>query len=226
MLDTLTQVETPEGIALRLRPAGMLPRAAAWALDFAIRLAVLWMLSILLLMLGETGMGLYLIALFTVFWIYPVLFEVLRDGQTIGKKAMGLRVVHANGTPITWIASIVRNLLRVVDMLPLVYGFGFIAGLIDPRGRRLGDMVAGTLVVHVEKPQLHIAAPNVPVVYSPVALSSDEKAAIIAFAERAQQLTAERQRELADILPMLTDANGNTAVQRLLGMANAFLGRR
>lgn len=226
MLDTLTQVETPEGIALRLRPAGMLPRAAAWALDFAIRLAVLWMLSILLLMLGETGMGLYLIALFTVFWIYPVLFEVLRDGQTIGKKAMGLRVVHANGTPITWIASIVRNLMRVVDMLPLVYGFGFIAGLIDPRGRRLGDMVAGTLVVHVEKPQLHIAAPNVPVVYSPVALSSDEKAAIIAFAERAQQLTAERQRELADILPMLTDANGNTGVQRLLGMANAFLGRR
>lgn len=226
MLDTLTQVETPEGIALRLRPAGMLPRAAAWALDFAIRLAVLWMLSILLLMLGETGMGLYLIALFAVFWIYPVLFEVLRDGQTIGKKAMGLRVVHANGTPITWIASIVRNLMRVVDMLPLVYGFGFIAGLIDPRGRRLGDMVAGTLVVHVEKPQLHIAAPNVPVVYSPVALSSDEKAAIIAFAERAQQLTAERQRELADILPMLTDANGNTGVQRLLGMANAFLGRR
>lgn len=226
MLDTLTQVETPEGIALRLRPAGMLPRAAAWALDFAIRLAVLWILSILLLMLGETGMGLYLIALFTVFWIYPVLFEVLRDGQTIGKKAMGLRVVHANGTPVTWIASIVRNLMRVVDMLPLVYGFGFIAGLIDPRGRRLGDMVAGTLVVHVEKPQVHIAAPNVPVVYSPVALSSDEKAAIIAFAERAQQLTAERQRELADILPMLTDANGNTAVQRLLGMANAFLGRR
>jgi uncharacterized RDD family membrane protein YckC len=226
MLDTLMQVETPEGIALRLRPAGMLPRAAAWALDLAIRLAVLWMLSILLLALGETGMGLYLIALFAVFWIYPVLFEVLRDGQTIGKKAMGLRVVHANGTPVTWIASIVRNLMRVVDMLPLVYGFGFIAGLIDPRGRRLGDMVAGTLVVHVEKPQLHIAAPNVPVLYTPVALSSDEKAAIVAFAERAQQLTAERQRELADILPMLTDANGNVAVQRLLGIANAFLGRR
>lgn len=226
MLDTLTEVETPEGIALRLRPAGMLPRAAAWALDFAIRLAVLWMCSIPLLMLGETGMGLYLIVLFALFWFYPVLFEVLRDGQTIGKKAMGLRVVHANGTPITWIASIVRNLMRVVDMLPLVYGFGFIAGLIDPRGRRLGDMVAGTLVVHVEKPQLHIAAPNVPVVHSTAALSLDERAAIIAFAERAQQLTAERQRELADILPMLTDAQGNVGVQRLLGMANAFLGRR
>jgi uncharacterized RDD family membrane protein YckC len=226
MLDTLTQVETPEGIALRLRPAGMLPRAAAWALDFSIRLALLWMLSILLMVLGETGMGFYLITLFVVFWFYPVLFEVLRDGQTIGKKAMGLRVVHANGTPVTWIASIVRNLLRVVDTLPLLYAIGFISGLIDPRGRRLGDMVAGTLVVHVEKPQLHIPAPNVPVVLSPVALSSDEKAAIVAFAERAQQLTAERQQELADILPLLTDARGSTGVQRLLGMANAFLGRR
>lgn len=226
MLDTLSQVETPEGIPLRLRAAGMLPRAAAWAVDFGIRLAVLWVLSILLMFLGEAGMGLYLILLFAVFWMYPVLFEVLRDGQTIGKKAMGLRVVNANGTPITWIASVVRNLLRVVDALPLLYGFGFVAGLIDPHSRRLGDMVAGTLVVHVEKPHLHIAAPNVPVAYPPVALSADEKVAIIAFAERAQQLTAERQRELADILPMLTDARGSTGVQRLLGMANGFLGRR
>jgi uncharacterized RDD family membrane protein YckC len=226
MLDTLTQVETPEGIALRLRAAGMLPRAAAWAVDFGIRLAVVWVLSILLAVLGETGMGLYLIFLFAVFWLYPVLFEVLRDGQTIGKKALGLRVVHANGTPVTWLASIVRNLMRTVDMLPMLYGFGFVAGLIDPRSRRLGDMVAGTLVVHAENPHQHIAAPNVPIVHPPVVLSAEEKAAIVAFAERAQQLTGERQQELADILPMLTDARGATAVQRLLGMAGTLLGRR
>ncbi|MDZ4814112.1 MAG: RDD family protein [Pseudomonadota bacterium] len=226
MLDTLTQVETPEGTALRLRAAGMLPRAAAWAVDFGLRLVIVWMLSVLLLMLGEAGMGLYLIVLFLFFWFYPVLFEVLRDGQTIGKKALGLRVINANGTPVTWLASIVRNLMRTVDMLPAVYGFGFVAGLIDPRGRRLGDMVAGTLVVHVEKPHQHIAAPNVPVVHPAMALNADEKAAIIAFAERAQQLTPERQRELADILPMLSDARGSAGVQRLLGMASSFLGRR
>lgn len=226
MLDTLTQVETPEGIALRLRAAGMLPRAAAWAVDFAIRLAVVWVLAILLAVLGETGMGLYFIALFLIFWIYPVLFEVLRDGQTIGKKALGLRVVNANGTPVTWLASIVRNLLRTVDMLPFCYGFGFVAGLIDPRGRRLGDMVAGTLVVHADSPQQHFAAPNVPVLHAPVQLGASEKVAIIAFAERAQQLTSERQQELANILSMLTDAQGAIGVQRLLGIANSLLGRR
>jgi uncharacterized RDD family membrane protein YckC len=226
MLDTLTQVETPEGIALRLRSAGMLPRAAAWGVDFAIRLAVVWVFSILLAVLGETGMGLYLILLFAVFWLYPVLFEVLRDGQTIGKKAMGLRVINANGTPVTWVASIVRNLMRTVDMLPILYGFGFVAGLIDPRSRRLGDMVAGTLVVHAENAHHHVAAPNVPVVHLPVALNAEEKAAIVAFAERAQQLTGERQQELANLLPMLTDARGAPAVQRLLGMAASLLGRR
>lgn len=226
MLDTLTQVETPEGISLRLRSAGVLPRAAAWAVDFAVRLAVVWVFSILFAVLGEAGIGLYLIALFAVFWLYPVLFEVLRDGQTIGKKALGLRVVNSNGTPVTWIASIVRNLMRTVDMMPLLYGFGFVAGLIDPRGRRLGDMVAGTLVIHVEKSQRHSHAPEVPVVHAPVVLDPDERAAIVGYAERAQQLTPERQQELAGILHRLTDSQGAAGVQRLFGIASALLGRR
>jgi len=225
MLDTLHRVETPEGIALQLRAAGMMPRAVAWAIDFAIRCAVLFTFATLLGVLGETGQGLYLLALFVVFWLYPILFELLRDGQTIGKRVMGLRVVHANGTPVGWLASIVRNLLRTVDMLPICYGFGLAAGLVDPYGRRLGDMVAGTLVVHVVPSLPNLALPNVPVVLPSVALSSDEKAAIIAYAERASQLTAERQAELAGLLPMLTKAQGALAVQRLLGMAQGFLGR-
>ena len=204
----------------------MLPRAAAWAIDFAVRGAVLYVLSILLMALGEAGIGLYLIVLFVLFWFYPVLFEVLRDGQTIGKRALGLRVVNANGTPVTWLASIVRNLMRTVDMLPFCYGFGFVAGLVDRHSRRLGDMVAGTLVVHVERPQHHLAAPNVPVLHAPVALAPEERIAIIAFAERAQQLTPDRQQELANLLPMLTDARGAVGVQRLLGIAASLLGRR
>lgn len=225
MLDTLQRVETPEGIALQLRAAGMMPRAVAWAVDFGIRLGALFAFATLLGVLGETGQGLYLIALFVVFWLYPILFELLQDGQTIGKRVMGLRVVHGNGTPVGWLASIVRNLLRVVDMLPICYGFGLVAGLIDPYGRRLGDMVAGTLVVHVAPSLPNPAVPNVPVVLPNQVLSADEKAAIVAFAERAPQLTAERQAELADLLPQLTGAQGTLAVQRLLGMAQGFLGR-
>jgi uncharacterized RDD family membrane protein YckC len=226
MLDTLTLVETPEGIALQLRSAGAMPRACAWAVDALIRLAILWALAAVIALLGESGMGVYLLLLFALFWLYPVLFEVLRDGQTPGKKIMSLRVINANGTPVTWIASIVRNLMRTVDMLPFCYGFGLISCLIDPHSRRLGDLVAGTLVVYVQPPVTQSAIPNAPAVYSPVVLSLGERAAIVEFAERAVQLTPERQQELADLLPMLTQRRSSLAVQRLHGMANALLGSR
>jgi hypothetical protein len=169
---------------------------------------------------------LYLIALFALLWLYPVLFEVLRDGQTPGKKLMRLRVINANGTPVTWLASIVRNLMRTVDMLPFGYAFGFLACLADPRSRRIGDMVAGTLVVHAETSAGPSAAPLVPAVHTPVVLSLPERAALIEFGERAAQLTPERQQELAALLPALTGSSGALAVQRLHGMASALLGRR
>jgi len=225
MLDTLTLVETPEGIALQLRTAGAMPRVCAWAMDALIRMAILWALASVLAILGRTGMGLYLLVLFSLMWFYPVLFEVLRDGQTPGKKMMHLRVINANGTPVTWIASIVRNLLRTVDMLPFGYAFGLLSCWIDPRCRRIGDIVAGTLVVHAEPIAGPSATPPVPAVYPPLPLTLTERAAIVEFGERAAQLTPERQQELAGLLPTLTGTQGGAAVQRLYGMANALLGR-
>lgn len=225
MLDTQRLVETPEGIALRLDTAGVWPRAAAWVIDFLIRAGALMLASMLLAFLDETGVGLYLLLLFTLFWLYPILFEVLRDGQTIGKRVIGLRVVNGNGTPVTWLASIVRNLMRTVDMLPFGYGFGLIAGLIDPQGRRLGDLVAGTVVVHVHAAAAPVALSAVPALPAPVALSREEKAVLVAFAERSPRLTGERQQELAELLPALTQARGALAVQRLLGIAHGLLGR-
>jgi uncharacterized RDD family membrane protein YckC len=226
VIDTLTRVETPEGIALRLRSAGAMPRAAAWAIDLMIRVAIMWGAGTVFVLLGQSGFGLYLIMLFAIFWLYPILFEVLRDGQTPGKKVFGLRVVNANGTPVTWVAAFVRNLMRTVDMLPLCYAFGLVSTLVDPHNRRLGDLVAGTLVVYADAPLKQSAAPVVPVVYAPFALAPPERAAIVEFAERAAQLTPERQQELAALLPMLTHSSGALAVQRLHGMACAYLGRR
>jgi uncharacterized RDD family membrane protein YckC len=118
MIDTLSHVETPEGIRIRLHAAGALPRARAWAVDALIRLGLLFALSALLGMLGGTGMALYLLCAFGLLWGYPVMFETLWHGQTPGKKMFRLRVVNANGTPVTWLASITRNLMRTVDMLP------------------------------------------------------------------------------------------------------------
>ena len=147
MLDTLRDVETPEGVALHLRCAGVVPRALAWLLDLLVRLAGVAAVSTVLGLLGGAGVGVGLVVMFLVYWAYPVAFEVWRDGQTPGKRAFGLKVVSDNGTPVTWLPSVVRNLLRTVDMLPALYAFGAASSLLDPNGRRLGDQVAGTVVI-------------------------------------------------------------------------------
>jgi len=226
MLDTLRQVETPEGLALNLRCAGMVPRALAWLLDFMIRILALSMVTMFLGMLGEAGVGVALIVMFLIYWGYPILFEVLRDGQTIGKRSFGLKVINDNGTPVTWLPSIIRNLLRTVDMMPMLYGFGLLSGLLDPSARRLGDFAAGTLVVYAEKLAVRQPAPAAPAVAAPLVLLQEEQRAIVAFAERSAQMTLERQTELAELLAPVTRSHGEAAVRRVLGFANYLLGRR
>lgn len=225
-LDTYREVITPEGVALHLPAAGPAPRAVAWAIDLAVRLTLLSLLGMVLGLLGRMGQGIYLIFLFLLYWGYPIVLEAFWNGQTIGKKALGLRVVAADGAPVGWLAAVIRNLLRTVDMLPFGYAAGLVAGLADPHGRRLGDMVAGTLVVHVPPRIEHRPAPINAVYAPPVPLQPDEQAAIVAFGERAPLLTAARQAELADIAAPLTQAQGQPGVLRLYGMANWLLGRR
>jgi uncharacterized RDD family membrane protein YckC len=226
MLDTVREVHTPEGVALRMATAGPLPRALAWVIDLAIRLCILVACSVPLGFIGEAGMGVYLAAMFLLVWAYPIVCEGLFDGQTPGKRALDLRVVSSDGAPVGWLASCVRNLMRTVDMLPFGYACGMVAGFVDPWGRRLGDLVARTRVVHaprirpahaVEAGDAH--APAMP-------LRPAEQAAIVAFAERAPLLTAERQAELADIAAPVVGANGALAVGRLAGIARWLLGRR
>jgi uncharacterized RDD family membrane protein YckC len=226
MLDTLREVETPEGVALHLRCAGAVPRALAWLLDLMVRGAVIVALSTVMGLLGGAGVGAFLVAMFLVFWGYPIAFEVWRDGQTPGKRAFGLKVVCDNGTPVTWLPSLVRNLLRTVDMLPVLYGFGVASSLADSHGRRLGDHVAGTVVVYTERVQVRPPAPIAPPQRPPLPLQLDEQRAIIGFAERAPQMTPERQAELADQLQPLTGARGAAGVAAVLGLANYLLGRR
>ena len=100
MLDTVRTVPTPEGIELSLKVAGPMPRARAWLLDLLIRLAILLVLGIMLGALGKVGGALMLLIAFVLEWAYPVLFEVLRQGQTPGKRACDLRVLHEDGTPV------------------------------------------------------------------------------------------------------------------------------
>lgn len=225
-LDTLREVETPEGVALTLRAAGPVPRAVAWLVDFGLRLVALWLLAIPLAFIGKAGAGLMMIAMFLVYWGYPIAFELLNHGQTIGKKVMGLRVIRDTGAPVGWIPSITRNLMRTVDMFPALYGFGLASTLVDRHARRLGDIVAGTLVVHVERGANARGAPAVPPLLPPVPLLPDEQVALVSFAERAPLVTRERQEELGNLLVPLTGLPGAAGLQRLFGYANALLGRR
>ncbi len=218
-------VQTPEGIELHLPLAGIVPRAAAWLIDVLIRSGIYLVLGLLLMLLGNTGMGLFLIATFTVEWFYPVLFEVLRDGQTPGKRAYDIRVIHDDGTPIGWSASLIRNLLRVVDFLPLAYGFGLLSLMLNRDFKRLGDLAAGSLVIHVQSVANAPALPDVPPVRPDWPLSLEEQQAIIAFAQRSRTLTEERARELALLTVPLVDP-ARQPVATLQGMANWLMGKR
>lgn len=225
MLDTVREIETPEGICLRLRAAGAMPRAQAWALDLLVRGVALSLVSVPLSLTGTGGRGLLFLAMFALTWFYWVACELWWDGQTLGKRVLGLRVVNADGTPVTWLPSVTRNLLRAVDALPGVYGVGLVSMLCDGAQRRLGDIVAGTLVVYASDLRHAPQVPLAPAQRVPQVLASDEQAALVAFAERAETLTPQRQEELANLLEPLTGCRDTAGVQCLLGYANGFLGR-
>lgn len=223
-LDTRYQVETPEGIDLHLRPASLVPRALAFTIDLGIRGLILAAMYALLALLGQFGAGLGTILLFLVTWWYMVLFEVLNQGRSPGKQMMGLRVVHDDGTPIGWAASLTRNLLRFVDLLPFGYTLGIITSLNHPAFKRLGDIAAGTLVVYRDalptRPQLPQAVPQ----SSPVPLKLDEQRALLGFAERGAMLSAARRTELADLLADPLQAPAGQAEEKINGIARGLLG--
>ncbi len=214
-LDTVYTFETPEGVDLGLRIAGPVPRALAWAIDAAIRYAVVFALSLAIFSLAKLGFGIFLVVLFLLEWLYPVFFEVTR-GATPGKKALGLVVLHDNGTPVGWTASLIRNLLRVVDFFPVLYATGLASVLINRQFKRLGDLAAGTLVVYADQGRTSVAPQAAEALPLPVAVSVDEQRALLDFAERSSALAPARVAELAQIL---TGENGAQAVHMVHGYA-------
>ncbi|WP_295879452.1 RDD family protein [uncultured Thiohalocapsa sp.] len=217
-IDTLRRRETPEGVEITLRLAGPVPRALAFGIDLAIRGGVYLALTPLAGLAG-IGTGLLLLALFLLEWLYPVFFELHR-GATPGKRAMGLLVVHADGTPVAPSASLLRNLLRGVDFLPVLYGVGLVACLVDRDFRRLGDLAAGTLVIHREPP-LPATLPAHPPLPPPVPLDLATQQAVLAFAERSPRLSPARRAELAALAGFDTRATADAdPAATLLGVAN------
>ena len=199
LIDERLEIETPEGTLLTLSLAGPVPRALAYGIDLAIRLVVFGIIAAMVGMFGNVGTGMLLISLFLLEWFYPTLFEAFRNGQTPGKKAMGIAVVHSNGTPLSFNGSLIRNLLRTADAFPLFYLLGFVTTLISPRFQRLGDMAANSVVIHVENTSTAIDSDAGDATPPDWSLSREDQLALLAFQERQTQFSEPRQQELAQL---------------------------
>ncbi len=223
-------VATPERVALSLPVAGIGYRCLAWLIDAAL-LFLFWITAyfvfsllvsdVLGLFRGLSGFVQTLLAVgvFATQWLYWTVNEVFFNGQTPGKRVMRIRVVRADGSPVGLYESTVRNLLRAVDFLPVFYAIGCITMLFNRQHRRLGDIVANTLLVREERFNLDkytapVSASPVPVagppvaVRGPVRLGSEEVEFILAFLERAPWLEPEARLRL-----------GTRLVERFGGLA-------
>jgi hypothetical protein len=150
-----------------------------------------------------TGNWLQLLVYFVITWFYHVLFELLANGQSPGKKIMGLRVVRSDGSPIDPGASFLRNLLRFADAFVSLYIVGFLCAALSPGFRRLGDWAADTLVVYTRSPlkaerRTHRSwLEGLKPIAPPRALSYAEKRAILDFSRRYPLLGPARSDEIA-----------------------------
>jgi len=226
-LDTVRRLATPEGCVIDLRLAGPVVRARAWLIDFLIRFAVWLLLVVVAANLGDLGAALLLLGAFLLEWFYPIVFEVYCRGQTPGKRACGLAVVLDDGRPVGGNAASIRNTLRAIDFLPLLYAAGFVSSLLNGEGKRLGDLAAGTVVVHVDRRRRPAAVSSVDVGSEPppFALTREEQLVLIEFSQRAPLLTPERAAELAAAAgPLLGGVAGEAGTLRLRRIGNFLLG--
>jgi uncharacterized RDD family membrane protein YckC len=188
-LDSTISIVAPENIAFEYRAAGPFRRLPAFLADMVICVVLYIGLAFVMGMMGVVLAGLaeaiMLIGFFIIYWFYGGLFETFMNGQTPGKRMMGIRVVTKEGQPINGLQAVMRNILRAVDVMPLlplyafglpvplgipVFTFGLAVMAMNRRYQRLGDIACGTMVVLEERHWL-----------SGVAQLEDERAAQLAM---------------------------------------------
>ena len=155
MSDDRITIETPEHIEIDYELAGLASRAIACMVDSILQGLLVFAFVFVFLTLGDRfdissfqGFGIAVaIGAVLLSIAYYVFVEMTMNGQSPGKRSAGLRVVRDDGTPITFLDSVIRNTIRLVDMIPFMYSVGLLSVIIHPRYKRLGDMVAGTVVV-------------------------------------------------------------------------------
>jgi uncharacterized RDD family membrane protein YckC len=207
-------IPTPEGVELHLTLAGPASRFVSALLDILIQTLVLTCVGVVLGVSGVAGFGgggvavlIWFVVSFAVITFYDVFFEVFRSGQTPGKRINGLRVVRVGGHPVTFLTSAIRNFLRLVDFLPSAYLLGATIILATRKNQRIGDVVAGTIVVRTGgKPatvtfrpapaQVAFDAP----VWDTSRISDEEVAVVRRFLTRRADLAPTVRAQLAETL--------------------------
>ena len=228
MAEERLSVTTPERVALEYEVAGLGSRFAAALVDGFIQSALLALLVGALVAFGtlscepligalerhirgEPGALAHLFSgrlavvvtagFFGLQGVYHAGFETLRDGQTPGKRLLGIRVVRDGGYPVGAGGAILRNLLRPLDFLPVLFGVGLVVALVTARTQRLGDLAAGTLVVRERGADLAEASitPSAAAMAGPLAvtLSAAEQALVQGFLDRRDGLEAPARARLA-----------------------------
>ena len=204
-----TSIVTPEGVTLDLPLAGVGSRFIAAVIDTTIQVLLVLAIGLIAAAAPESGVvaALTVVSAFAVFIAYDISFETLASGRTPGKRVTGLRVVTAGGAPVRFMTSAIRNVLRLIDILPGTYFVGIVAIVATKRNQRLGVLAAGTLVVRERTATLK-AAPAWTTAYRPVddadvegwdatALTGDEVATVRRFLERRTTLVPEARARLA-----------------------------
>lgn len=215
-IDTSAEVETPEHVRFHHQLAGPARRGLAYLVDLLVRAGFMLFLTIVALIAGVAAdlelrglsFGVWAVVYFAVEWGYYVLFETIWSGRSPGKKALRLRVITDTGRPLHYLDSILRNLLRAADLLPNLYALGLVVMGRDRRFRRLGDMVAGTIVVVEERhdvagPLFIHPAPSpqeLSALPQRIPISGDELESLELYLRRVPRLHPARASELAEIV--------------------------
>lgn len=205
-------IATPEGVEMRLMLAGAASRFVSATVDILIQVVLLISIAVVFAVTGDSrisaggyGVAVWAILSFLVIAGYDVLFEVFNSGRTPGKRLNGLRVVLVSGHPVTFVPSAIRNVIRIVDFLPTMYLLGATVILSTRKNQRIGDVVAGTLVVR-ERAKPAPVATGVRAAATPdteltrwdvTAVTAEEVGAVRRFLERRAGLPVDRRRELA-----------------------------
>lgn len=238
--DDRVTIATPEGLDLEIVLAGLGSRFGATLLDLTIQFGAIIALAMALGLGGDSGyvIAAYFVLVFLVLFAYDIVFETWNQGRTIGKIAAGIRVVRANGQPINFLTSAVRNLIRIVDFLPAFYTIGMIAVVLTPKNQRLGDLAANTYVVRERRARAPVpargwappATAEAPfMTWDVSAVTADEVATVRRFLERRHGLDPAARAQLAwDLATRLrakvagvTDHNAPTPESFLEGLAAA-----